>query len=197
MPSIVDFISSIGASMLASSALIQVSRSQFRKSPGGPPALLIRMSGSGQAPRMASRPSLVVTSATTATISAPLCGLNFDRRALQEFATPCDDDEIDALGAQGSGAAPAQPHARRAHDRRAASNTEIHVFLAWSCRAGAAAQMRFPYLSFGRAMPAGFDPHMQKLAGSKPNCRGLWVASSSISVTPTEYSNTMSSGPLK
>ena len=30
-------------------------------------------------------------------------------------------------------------------------------------------------------MPAGFEPHMQKLDGSKPNCRGRCVASSSIS----------------
>jgi hypothetical protein len=46
MPSTVALISSIGVSMLASSALIQSSRVQLRKSPGGgPPALLIRMSG--------------------------------------------------------------------------------------------------------------------------------------------------------
>ena len=59
--------------MLASSALIQSLRSQFRKSPaGGPPALLMRISGLGQAARMASRPSFVVTSATTATVSVPV-----------------------------------------------------------------------------------------------------------------------------
>src|SRR3954471_23690762 len=29
---------------------------------------------------------------------------------------------------------------------------------------------------FGKAMPAGFAPHMQKLVGSKPNCRGRCVA---------------------
>src|SRR5437899_9598284 len=66
MPSSVALISAIGASMLPSSALIQSSRSNFRKSPGGgPPALLMRMSGAGHAARMASRPSFVVTSATT------------------------------------------------------------------------------------------------------------------------------------
>jgi hypothetical protein len=70
MPAMVPFMSSIGASMLASSALIQSLRSQFRKSPGGgPPALLTRISGSGRTARMASRPSLVVTSAATATVS--------------------------------------------------------------------------------------------------------------------------------
>src|SRR5262249_37596321 len=50
---------------------------------------------------------------------------------------------------------------------------------------------------FGKAMPAGFDPHIQKLVGSNPNWRGRCVASSSISSTPTEYSKIMPSGPLK
>ena len=58
MPSTVALISSIGVSMLASSALIQSSRVQLRKSPGGgPPALLTRISGSGQAFSAASRPA--------------------------------------------------------------------------------------------------------------------------------------------
>ena len=49
MPSTVALMSSIGVSMLASSALIQTSRSHSRKSPGGgPPALVTRMSGDGQ-----------------------------------------------------------------------------------------------------------------------------------------------------
>src|SRR6195256_4201361 len=66
MPSTVALISSIGVSMLASIALIQSSRVQLRKSPGGgPPALLIRMSGSGQAFSTASRPAGVVMSPTT------------------------------------------------------------------------------------------------------------------------------------
>ena len=65
MPSTVALISSIGVSMLASIALIQSSRVQLRKSPGGgPPALLIRMSGSGQAFSTASRPAGVVMSPT-------------------------------------------------------------------------------------------------------------------------------------
>jgi hypothetical protein len=34
----------------------------------------------------------------------------------------------------------------------------------------------------GKAMPAGFAPHMQKLVGSKPNCLGRCVTSSSIFV---------------
>ena len=50
MPSTTARISAMGVSMLASSALIQSSRSQLRKSPGGgPPALFTRMSGAGQA----------------------------------------------------------------------------------------------------------------------------------------------------
>src|SRR6266852_2208352 len=60
-------ISSIGVSMLASSALIQVSRSHSRKSPGGgPPALLTRMSGSGQAASAALRPVAARISAAVA-----------------------------------------------------------------------------------------------------------------------------------
>ncbi len=60
-------ISAIGASMLASSAAIQSSRSKLRKSPGGgPPALLTRMSTCGQATSAAVRPASVVTSAATA-----------------------------------------------------------------------------------------------------------------------------------
>ena len=63
MPSTTAFIRKIGVSMLASIAAIHMSRSQSRKSPGGgPPALLMRMSGSGQAARAASRPATVAMS---------------------------------------------------------------------------------------------------------------------------------------
>jgi len=73
MPSSVALIRAIGASMLPSSALIQSSRSNFRKSPGGgPPALLTRISGAGQAAKMASRPSFVVTSAMTVLCRLPV-----------------------------------------------------------------------------------------------------------------------------
>src|SRR5262249_61342176 len=58
MPSTVALISSMGVSMLASIALIQSSRVQFRKSPGGrPPALLTSISGPGHAFRTASPPA--------------------------------------------------------------------------------------------------------------------------------------------
>src|SRR5258705_5061780 len=59
-------MSAMGDSMLASTALRQSSSEKFRKSPGGgPPAVLIRMSGSGQVGRRALRPSSVVTSQAT------------------------------------------------------------------------------------------------------------------------------------
>src|SRR6185437_15790344 len=73
MASTVLRMSSIGVSMLASSALIHASRSHSWKSPGGgPPALLTRMSGLGQAARAAARPSGVVMSQTTVATLAPV-----------------------------------------------------------------------------------------------------------------------------
>ncbi len=73
MPSTVALIKSIGVSMLASRAAIQILRSHWRKSPGGgPPALLMRISGAGQAARAAARPSSVVISAATAVTRAPV-----------------------------------------------------------------------------------------------------------------------------
>ena len=66
MPSTVARIRKMGVSMLAFSAAIHSSSPQSRKSPGGgPPALLTRMSGSGQAARTASRPPTVVMSQAT------------------------------------------------------------------------------------------------------------------------------------
>jgi len=59
--------------MLASMALIQSSRFHSRKSPrGGPPALLTRMSGFGQAASAAARPASVVMSPATAVTFAPV-----------------------------------------------------------------------------------------------------------------------------
>ncbi len=73
MLSMVRRISSIGASMLASSALIHSSRRHSRKSPaGGPPALVTRMSGLGHAAKVASRPASVVMSPATAMTFAPV-----------------------------------------------------------------------------------------------------------------------------
>ena len=72
MPSTVALMSSIGVSMLASIARIHAARSQSRKSPGGgPPALLIRMSGSGTAASAAARPSGVVMSHATQRTGRP------------------------------------------------------------------------------------------------------------------------------
>src|SRR5215475_928861 len=73
MPSTVKRIISIGASIIASSASIQVSRVQLRKSPGvGPSALFSRMSGSGQAASAAPRPASVVISAAVAVTRTPV-----------------------------------------------------------------------------------------------------------------------------
>src|SRR5947208_3029094 len=73
MPSTVALIRRIGVIMFASSALIQVSRSHSRKSPGGgPPALLTRMSGAGHAASSAARPASVVTSPATAVTRTPV-----------------------------------------------------------------------------------------------------------------------------
>ena len=72
MPSTLALMNSMGVSMLASSALIQSSRFQSRKLPGGgPPALLTMMSGSGQAASTCLRPSSVVTSTATAVTFTP------------------------------------------------------------------------------------------------------------------------------
>ncbi len=73
MPSTTARIRKMGVSMLASSARIQASRSQSRKSPaGGPPALLTRISGSGQAASAAARPDSLVMSPATVRMSAPV-----------------------------------------------------------------------------------------------------------------------------
>ena len=56
----------MGVSMLASSALIQSSRLQSRKAPGGgPPALVTTMSKSPRTANTAALPSAVVMSAAT------------------------------------------------------------------------------------------------------------------------------------
>jgi hypothetical protein len=54
------------------------------------------------------------------------CGTNFIGRMLQDFAAPGDDDELYAFPAKGDRAAPAQTHACRADNRRAAPKTKIH-----------------------------------------------------------------------
>ena len=72
MPSTVALISSMGVSMLASTALIHASRSQSRKSPGGgPPALVTTMSKSARRANTAARPSGVVMSWARKSMLAP------------------------------------------------------------------------------------------------------------------------------
>ncbi len=83
MPSTVALISSIGVSMLASIALIQSSRVQLRKSPGGgPPALVIRISGWGKLSARLSRPPRVVMSQATAVTVTPVFKFRRFRRGL-------------------------------------------------------------------------------------------------------------------
>src|SRR5271170_6425643 len=73
MPSTVDLISMIGVSMLALTAFCQSSTDHSRKSPwGGPPQLLTRMSGAGQAASAAARPASVEMSPATAVTLAPV-----------------------------------------------------------------------------------------------------------------------------
>src|SRR3954469_2105888 len=89
MPSTVALISSIGVSMLASIALIQSSRVQLRKSPGGgPPALLTRISGSGQAFSAASRPAGVVMSPATSVTVTPGLALRISSAAFARTSAP-------------------------------------------------------------------------------------------------------------
>src|SRR5262245_4999023 len=77
----------MGASMLASTALRQSSRPKSLKSPGGgPPALLIRMSGLWQAASSRLRPSSVVTSQTTVVTLAPVLRRNSSAVALSASA---------------------------------------------------------------------------------------------------------------
>ncbi|MCY1215789.1 hypothetical protein D9M72_276440 [compost metagenome] len=72
MPSTVALMSSMGVSMLASTALIHASRSQLRKSPGGgPPALVTTMSKSWPSANTAARPASVVMSAATCLTKGP------------------------------------------------------------------------------------------------------------------------------
>src|SRR6185436_4126516 len=63
----------MGVIMLPSTALRQSSSAKSLKSPGGgPPALLMRMSGSGQAASSALRPASVVTAHTTGVTFTPV-----------------------------------------------------------------------------------------------------------------------------
>src|SRR5207302_4807880 len=73
MPSTVALISMIGVSMLALTAFCQSSTDHSRKSPcGGPPQLVARISGLGQAASAAARPASVEISPGTAVTLAPV-----------------------------------------------------------------------------------------------------------------------------
>ena len=125
----VDFISSIGASMLASSALIQSLRSQFRKSPaGGAPCIVnenIRIGAGGE---NGVPPFLRRDVSYDGDSFRAGCRPNFACRAFQDFAAPCNDNELYAFAAKGGRTAPAQTHARRTDNCRAAPKAKIHLF---------------------------------------------------------------------
>ena len=135
MPSTVARMSSMAVSMLALSAAFQSSRVHSRKSPGGgPPALLTRMSGSGQAASTAARPSGVVMSPGTAVTRAPGVRPDRGRRLLEGRGGSRRDPDLHTLRRERVRAPSAQALARRADDRAAPCDTEIHrVPLRFGC----------------------------------------------------------------
>ena len=130
MPSTVALISSIGVSMLASIALIQSSRVQLRKSPGGgPPALLIRMSGLGQAFSAAARPSGRGDVADHFGHGDAGIGLaDFVGGLLQRLGAARGHGDMHAFAGELHGAGAPQTLARCADDGAAAFDSKIHCF---------------------------------------------------------------------
>src|SRR5215468_8776451 len=103
MPSTTALISMIGVSMLALTAFCQSSTDHSRKSPcGGPPQLLTRMSGLGQAASAAARPASVEMSPGTAVtlalvslrISSAVCSRVSLVRAVIVNSTPARPSDI-------------------------------------------------------------------------------------------------------
>ena len=130
MPSTVALISSIGVSMLASIALIQSSRVQLRKSPGGgPPALLIRISGSGQAFSAASRPGRRGDVAgDLGDGDAGIGFADFVGGLFQRLRAARGQRDMHAFIGQRHGAGAPQALARCADDGAAAFDPKIHCF---------------------------------------------------------------------
>ena len=130
MPSTVALISSIGVSMLASIALIQSSRVQLRKSPGGgPPALLIRMSGSGQAFSAASRPAgRGDVAGDFRDGDAGIGFADFVGGLFQRLRAARGQRDMHAFIGQRHGAGAPQALARCADDGAAAFDPKIHCF---------------------------------------------------------------------
>jgi hypothetical protein len=83
------------------------------------------------------------------------------------------------------------PHQILTRSRRSSRSDTLPIVVYSGSERLSVPDMLPPYLR------ADFDPHMHRLEGSKPNCRGRCVSSSSISSTPTEYSNTIPLGPWK
>ena len=112
---------------MVSSAEIQSSRVQVRKSPGRrPSALFTRMSGAGQAASAASRPCGVVMSAATAVTVTP-SRADFVRGALQHVARARHDRDVDAFLRQRQRARLAEAAARAGQQRLAAAYAKVHA----------------------------------------------------------------------
>ena len=126
MPSTIALISMIGVSMLALTAFCQSSTDHSRKSPcGGPPQLLTRMSGLGQAASAAARPASVEMSPGTAVTLAPVSLRISSRGLLEGLGGARSDRQLDAGAPQRHRAGPAQPLARRANQSLSAANSQI------------------------------------------------------------------------
>ena len=122
MPSTVSRIISMWQSIMVSSAEIQSSRVQVRKSPGRrPSALFTRMSGAGQAASAASRPCGVVMSAATG-VTVDAEPADFVRGALQHVARARHDRDVDAFLRERQRAGLAEAAARAGEQRLAAAN---------------------------------------------------------------------------
>ncbi len=128
MPSTVSRIISIGPSIMSSSAAIQSSRDQSRKSPGsGPCELLIRISGCGQAcdgGGAAGRRGEVAGNGRDLDAG---CLRNLGAGAFERVAGAGNNGQIDAFARQRKSAGFAEPAARAAHQRGLALDAEVQV----------------------------------------------------------------------
>ena len=130
MPSTVALISSIGVSMLASIALIQSSRVQLRKSPGGgPPALLIEniRIGAGLQRRLAAGRRRDVAG-DLGHGHAGIGLADFIGGLLQRLRAARGQRDMHAFIGQRHGAGAPQALARCADDGAAAFDPKIHCF---------------------------------------------------------------------
>ena len=138
MPSTVALISSIGVSMLASIALIQSSRVQLRKSPGGgPPALLIedvRLRAGLQHRLAPGRRGDVADDFGHG--DAGIAFADFVRGLLQRLRAARGQRDMHALIGERDRAGASQSLARCADDGAAALDAQIHCFTPVLLRSG-------------------------------------------------------------